>query len=77
MMTWNKRGFARTGLAGNQRVLARALADFEMLQFGRAGTADGHGEFLGRFLRPDFGSAGATCSNGTSTRLESLPLSPT
>ena len=51
-------GLAGTGLAGDQRMLARAFADFEALQLGRAGTPDGHGEFLGGVLRPEFGRRG-------------------
>ena len=73
-----QRGFAGTGLAGDERVLARAFADGEVLQLGRAGAADGHAQFVGGVLasrspRP----AGATCANGTSTRLESRLLRPT
>ena len=41
-----QRGFAGPGLAGDKRVLARAFADGEVLQFGRAGAADGHAQFL-------------------------------
>jgi hypothetical protein len=48
-----QRGFTGTGFAGDERVLARALADGQLLQLRRAGTSDGHGEFLGGFLAPD------------------------
>ena len=48
-----QRGFAGTGLAGDERVLARALADGEILQLGRAGAADGDAQFVRGFPRPD------------------------
>ena len=52
MMTWKKRGFAGTGFAGEERVLARAFADGQILQFGRAGAPDRHAQFAGRFFGP-------------------------
>ena len=39
-------GLARTGLAGDQHVLAGALADGEHLEFLRTGAADRHPQFL-------------------------------
>ena len=48
-------GFAGAGLAGDQRVLAGALADGEILQLGRAGAADRHAQFAGGVLAPDLG----------------------
>lgn len=46
-------GFAGTGFAGEQRVLACALADGEVLQLGRAAAADGDAQFAGGFEGPD------------------------
>ena len=46
-------GFAGTGLARDQRVLARVAADGEILQFGRARTPDGHAQFPARFIGPE------------------------
>ena len=40
-----QRGFAGTGLAREQRMLARVATQREILQFCRAGTADGHAQF--------------------------------
>ena len=69
--------FARTGFAGKERVLARALADGEILEFRRAGAADGDAQFVGGVARSTFRPAcGAICEKGTSTRLESMLLLP-
>jgi hypothetical protein len=49
-----QRGFARTGFAGNQRVLARAAANFKILKFRRAGTANRRPQEFRGFLPPHF-----------------------
>ena len=46
-------GFARTGLASNQAVLARGPADCEILKLGGAGTANRHAQFVGRVFLPE------------------------
>ena len=48
-----QRGLAGTGFARDERVLASALAEFEPLQFRRAGTPDGHAQFLGGDTQPN------------------------
>ena len=47
-----QRGFAGTGLARDKRMLARAAADFEILQFRRTRAADGHAQQGGGLFRP-------------------------
>ena len=48
-----QRGFARARLARDQRMLARALADGQILPFRRPGTPDGHAKFLHRAFLPE------------------------
>ena len=70
-------GLAGTGLAGDQHVLAGALADGEHLEFLGAGAADRHAQFLaGVGLSSTSSGGGAICENGTSTRLESMLARP-
>ena len=45
-------GFAGTGFAGEEGVLAGAFSDGEVLEFGGAGSADGDFEFLGGVVGP-------------------------
>ena len=51
-MTWNSVDLPEPVLPAMQRVLARAFADGDVLQLGRARAADGHAQFGGRVLRP-------------------------
>ena len=68
-----QRRFARAGLAGDQHVLGRALAQLEALPLGGPGPAQRHIDARGGCRRPPvFVAAGAMKSNGTSTRLASL-----
>ncbi len=72
MMTWNRVDLPEPVLPAMSACWRVPLPICEILQLRRAGTADGHAQFVGRFILPQFRSGGAICSNGTSTRLEFL-----
>ena len=57
-------GLAGTGLACEQRMLARAFADGQVLQLGGTGAADGNAQLVGGVICPQFVRLGRDLGEG-------------